>query len=232
MGWRAEAMAVAGEVGGGVEEAERALEVDPSSDVALRSLKRALAKLGRKDEFLRRLDVILEKDARNNGALEERYEALTEAGRYEEALKDVERLLECPMETEERARMKNEEGLLLSYLGRLEGAIAAYEDSLREVPEDLAAMYNVAIARARLNGAVAARESIEAATRKCSEMKGSADGQGVGVYGLSGLAAVVGKRTEALGLLGEAIQLRAGAARWAQRDIAWAELREDAGFVG
>jgi tetratricopeptide (TPR) repeat protein len=109
-------------------------------------------------------------------------------------------------------------GLLYSYAERYDEAIAAFE---REDDSAIKA-YNVAVAAHR-----AERENsgilIERAQRALETLP---EHSHVRLYGMAGLAALVGDENAALSGLRQAMAADAQPAGWAARDMAWRDMRE------
>jgi tetratricopeptide (TPR) repeat protein len=123
----------------------------------------------------------------------------------------------------------SERGMLLSYCGRYEEAIAACQLALQENPHDHFALYNIAVFKMRWQGLSRAQTEIETARTTLQSALDTPD-RGIVLYRLGGLAALAGHTELALQFLQPAILLDKTAIDFALHDIAWLDLREHPQF--
>jgi tetratricopeptide (TPR) repeat protein len=171
------------------------------------------------------LNCAIDVDSHNAGAVAERAETLRLVGNYEEAIADFENALELGYGREE---MLVNYGLTLSYLGRYSEAIDIYQEGLRDDPNSYVHLYNIAVAMARWKGLEAAEPAMVQAQEMLENANTGEDG--AALYGLGGLAALVGDSARALEFLRHAIPLQSSAIEWARHDVAWLDLRANPVF--
>ena len=118
-------------------------------------------------------------------------------------------------------------GLSLSIIGEYEQAIQVLDHALEEEPS-AEALYNRAVAVARMNGVSDADDELARAAKAVAE----ADNEVVRHYGAGGICALRGEADAAFQALSEACALPGSNARmWASSDPAWENLREYPEFV-
>ena len=139
-------------------------------------------------------------------------------------MSDIERVIALEPDREDA----NRRGLVLSYLGRYEEAIDAYDQYLCQYPEHFYALYNIAVATVRWKGLNLGQPAIERALKALDSVDDS--GKGSALYGFGGLAALRGDDEHALDYLRQAIPIEPLAIRWARHNMAWLDLREDPRF--
>ena len=147
-------------------------------------------------------------------------------GNYEKALADIDYAI--ALDKNNIGALSNERGLLLSYLGRYSEAIENYERNLQINPKSHSSIYNVAVVMVRWKGFPEANIYVDQ-TRTFFENEEVVN-EGVRLYGLGGLEALVGNIDQALNYLQQSLSLEDQAIDWALHDIAWIELRADSRF--
>jgi tetratricopeptide (TPR) repeat protein len=155
-------------------------------------------------------------------AYSNRADVLRALGRYEESLEDYNRAVKY----NKNNHLYNERGLAFSYLKLYKEAVEIYQEGLKENPEDLAFLYNVAVTIARWKGPLEAAEYINAARTALVALPDYA----YALYGLGGLQAIANNTEEALDYLQRAIFLEEEVIDSAQHDIAWLDLRTNPRF--
>jgi tetratricopeptide (TPR) repeat protein len=146
---------------------------------------------------------------------------------YEEALSDFNLAIE--LEKDASNSWHNSKGLVLSYLGRYEEAIEAYEQSLQKDGTNFAARYNIAVSVTRLKGLAYAQPYIKDARSALLKVQ-NPNANAVVLYGIGGLEALAGNTSQALNYLKRAIFSSKHVIEWAKHDIAWDKLRNDPQF--
>src|SRR6266567_3493855 len=104
---------------------------------------KALYNIGLYDEALVDFTSAIQHDPDNSQAYINRSKVYKELRRYKEALADYERAIELAKSVNKN--VWNEQGLLLSYLGRYIEAMESYQRTLQEDPADYTALYNLSV---------------------------------------------------------------------------------------
>ncbi len=142
---------------------------------------------------------------------------------YQEALVDFDKAIALDQNLFDNKH--SERGMLLSYCGRYEEALADCQQALLENPRDHFALYNIAVFKMRWQGLSSAQTEIETARATLQSALNTPD-RGIVLYRLGGLAALEGHTELALQFLQAAILLDNTAIDFALHDIAWLELRD------
>ena len=207
-----------------VDDFSSLLALQPDHAPALASRGRNHYLAGRVDLAMDDYNRALEIAPNDLRALGYRSEAHFGMRRVQEALEDYEAL----KSRSAAAVHSTNYGLCLSWLGRYQEAIEAFNASLAEEPQNFSTLYNIAAATARSSGVTAARSHIQAA-RAALEAIGN-DPPGAAAYGLGGLDALEGQNERALSSLRRALEQMPDAFYWAGHDPAWLDLRQTPAF--
>jgi tetratricopeptide (TPR) repeat protein len=204
---------------------DRAIEQDPTLIQIIIERADTLCRFARYEDALADLNRVVELDPTSASAISVRADTLRQSGRYRDALKDFERAIELGYD---RRIILNGYGLTLSYIGHYAEAIDLYREGLLRIHNNYVNLYNIAVATVRWKGL----EFGEGAMRQAQEALEDADNPDPGavLYGLGGLAALIGDSVHALEYLRQAIPLEPSAREWAQHDIAWLDLRPNPTF--
>jgi tetratricopeptide (TPR) repeat protein len=220
-----------GETDSAIRDFDKVIDLDPANFWAYAQRAGVNAQLGRLGEALEDFNEALERNPKAPRTRVRRGRVLYLMERNKEALADFEAASALDPDTVKE--VLNDFGLLLTYEGRLEDAIARYQQVLEVSGGRPDALYNLAVARARLLGSEQVRADIAKAEAIFSEdlvEPKSDSARGTALYGLGGLAAVAGNDSRALDLLEQAVRLSDQAAWWARHDIAWDTVRSDPRF--
>lgn len=147
--------------------------------------------------------------------------------RFDEALADFDSAMALSPELPKGWQMQR--GLLLSYLGRFVEASDSYKLFLVDDPENVKAIYNIAVATVRAYGFDQAVNEVSRARATLTKLLDS-DERYIALYGLGGLEALGGNASAALDYLQEADMLHDEVQGWARHDVAWESVRGDARF--
>jgi tetratricopeptide (TPR) repeat protein len=199
-----------------------------SNNLTLVFVNRAMAlkNIGNYEEALADLTRASELRPDNALILVQRGRIYKELRRYEEALADFTQANKF-----DNSIIKdwwNEQGLMLSYLGRYDEAIEIYEQGLKEDSNNYSALYNIAVAQA-VGGFPTAQTYIDRARMVFNNMLNT-DTSGAALYGIGSLEALTTNPDLALDYLRQAVLKNKNAANWAYHDIAWLKLRNDSRF--
>ena len=157
-----------------------------------------------------------------------RAEVMSSLGYYQEALTDLDNALIL----DETLIFEHtiSRGLLLSYLERYEEAIESYKQYFKCSSHYFRCLYNIAVAMTCWKGELEAKLYIDAALEALIAKVPTIQ-CGPALYGLGGLAALRGEKTQALDYLKGALSLEKECISWAQHDIAWHDLQSDTQFL-
>lgn len=183
--------------------------------------------LRRYDDALRDLNDVINAQPDYVWALAYRPHVTIALKRYAEALADVDAFL--ALDPSLLPNQEGERGMLLNYLGRYEESIALCDLGLAKQNDDFIAAYTRTVAIAESRGC---RQAPVQATRdllqRCRrERRGDA---GLITYRLGGLAALEGRREEALQSLSTAIMLHHEPIETARHDPVWRPFHEDTDY--
>ncbi|MEM7129233.1 MAG: tetratricopeptide repeat protein [Chloroflexota bacterium] len=122
-------------------------------------------------------------------------------------------------------------GMILSYLGNYSEAIACCLQVLEDDPNDYCALYNLTVFKVRNQGLLKSKADVDRAKSKLLSAENSIP-QGTISYRVGGLAALQGKRGQAMNCLEIAISLDSPEAiEYAPHDTAWLDLWSDSHFL-
>lgn len=214
----------AGNQEGALADFDQVLSLNPT-DPHITKRTEIMLGLGRNISALDYVDNAVELKADNIWALVARAKVQRALGRFQEAESDLCRAV--GLNPAIMSSIAMDWGLLLSYLGRYSEAIDKYHATLESNPNDLAALYNIAVVMSRWKGFSKAESAVKAAlevARTLNEQDGRV------LYAMAGLAALSNNDEAALQKLQRAIAVEAMARDWARHDIAWMSLRADPQF--
>lgn len=142
---------------------------------------------------------------------------------YQKALIDFDRAI-LSDKTIFRKNWLIEKGLLLCYDGQYEQAIDYSQQRLQQAPDDITALYCIAVSKARWQGLDTAQDAIER-SRLALHSQCSTEDRGNILYRLSGLAILENNCEPAWQYLREAIPLNDEAIELVGHDPAWQDWR-------
>lgn len=148
--------------------------------------------------------------------------------RYGDALTDMDRAiaLNCTIVP----YWRGERGLILNFLGRYAETVACCEQALQEDPDDYIASYSLTVAMNCGQEATAALTVLNKTWHLLQSAQRTNPVPAGVLYRLGGLAALQGKREEALGYLQDAVVCSDEPRETARHDPAWLALRADPHF--
>lgn len=141
--------------------------------------------------------------------------------RYAEGLREFDRAIS--LEPSLYPTWRSKRGLILYYQKEYAEAIACCDQALQHDPQDHQAFYCKAVAKAQWQGALAAKEEIEAAQIALQAALDTPE-RGIVLYRLAGLSVLRGESEQGLSYLQEAIPLESETIELVQHDLVWRDL--------
>ena len=175
------------------------------------------------------INCALELDSNNKAAVLCRIAIFYSIGNYLEALADIDRLLRIKGINKEELRSKR--ALILNYLERYDEFIEEFKQLLKNDPDDVDDLYNLAVAANLLKRDAASQIYFDKARATLLLDILNSENHGSALYGLGGLEAITGATEQALNHLQEAIKIENFAVVWASHDPAWKSLHSNPDFL-
>ncbi len=127
-------------------------------------------------------------DEKTGRFYDNRGEAYRAMGEYEKAIADFDQAIALGVDS------YNSRGLTLSYLGRYSEALNDYEHGLKEDPNSISSLYNIAVVMSRWKGFPVAQTYIDRARKVMLSMLDT-NVRGSAIYGLGGLVSIATKNS-------------------------------------